>query len=165
MASLARGGPGDDTTVQIRAYTPADRDDLMALAPRLTEGVAPWRDPDAVLGAVREWIAAAADNADEPDHATYVAVDGDQVVGMVAVTQRTHFSGQVDAYVGELITAPGHERRGIARRLMAAAEGWGAGRGLSFLTLETGAANHTARSFYAALGYQEEDVKLTKAIG
>ncbi len=165
MAALARGGPADDTAVQIRPYTPADRDEVMALAPRLTEGVAPWRDPDAVLGAVQEWIAAAADNAGQPDHATYVAVDGDQVVGIVAVTQRTHFSGQVDAYVGELITAAGHERRGIARRLMTAAEAWGAQRGLDFLTLETGAANQTARRFYAALGYQEEDVRLTKAIG
>jgi ribosomal protein S18 acetylase RimI-like enzyme len=165
MAALARGGPGDDTGVQIRAYIPADRDAVMTLAPRLTEGVAPWRDPDAALSAVREWISAAADNADEPDHATYVAVAGDQVIGIVAVTQRTHWTGQADAYVGELITAAGHERRGVARRLMAAAEAWGAARGLSVLTLETGAANHTARAFYAALGYQEEDVRLSKAIG
>jgi GNAT superfamily N-acetyltransferase len=48
---------------------------------------------------------------------------------------------------------------------MAAAEAWGAERGLSFITLETGAANHTARAFYAALGYAEEDVRLSKPIG
>lgn len=165
MVALTRGGPGDDSSVRVRAYIAADRDAVMALAPRLTEGVAAWRDPDAVLSAVQEWIAAAADNADEPDHGTYVAVDGDEVVGIVSVTQRTHWTGQADAYVGELITAAGQERRGIARRLMAVAEAWGAQRGLSFLTLETGAANHTARAFYAALGYQEEDVRLTKAIG
>jgi ribosomal protein S18 acetylase RimI-like enzyme len=164
MATLARGGPGDDTSVHVRAYTPADRDAVVALAPRLTEGVASWRDRDAVLSAVQEWIAASADNAGEPDHGTYVAVDGDEVVGIVSVTQRTHWTGQADAYVGELITAAGHERRGIARRLMAAAEAWGAQRGLSLLTLETGAANHAARAFYSTLGYQEEDVRLTKAI-
>jgi ribosomal protein S18 acetylase RimI-like enzyme len=39
-----------------------------------------------------------------------------------------------------------------------------AGRGLAFLTLETGAANKPARDLYAALGYQEEGVRLTKAI-
>lgn len=165
MAALARGGPGDDSRVRIRAYLHADRDAVVALAPRLTEGVAAWRDPDAVLSAVAEWIAAAADGADEPDRATYVAIDGDEVVGIVSVTQRTHWTGQADAYVGELITAAGHERRGIARRLMAAAEAWGVQRGLSFLTLETGAGNRTARAFYAALGYQEEDVRLTRAIG
>jgi ribosomal protein S18 acetylase RimI-like enzyme len=151
-------------TVQIREYSPADRESVMALAPRLTEGVAPWRDPAAVLAAVQGWIASAADSAGQPGHATYVAVDANEVVGIVSVAQRAHFTGQVDAYVGELVTAAGHERRGIARRLMAAAEAWGADRGLSFLTLETGAANHAARSFYAALGYREEDVRLTKAI-
>jgi hypothetical protein len=35
---------------------------------------------------------------------------------------------------------------------------------LGYLTLETGAANHGGRAFYAALGYLEEDVRLTKKI-
>lgn len=134
----------------------------MALAPRLTEGVASWRDPDAVLAAVQGWVASAADSAGQPGHSAFVAVDGDQVVGLVAVGERTHFAGQVDAYVGELVTAAGMERRGIARQLMRTAENWGAQRGLTHLTLETGAANSTARAFYAALGYQEEDVRLTR---
>jgi ribosomal protein S18 acetylase RimI-like enzyme len=150
--------------IRIRQVSPADRDEVMALAPRLTEGVASWRDPAAALTAVQGWIAAAAEATGEPDRAVYVAVDGDQVVGIVTAAERVHWTGQVDAYVGELITAAGQERRGIARRLMAAAEAWGASRGLKFLTLETGAANHTARAFYAALGYQEEDVRLTKEI-
>ena len=101
----------------------------------------------------------------ERNNAVYVATDGDQVVGFVHAAERTHFTGQVDAYVGELVTAPGLERRGIARALMAAAEAWGAARGLDYLTLVTGAANHGARAFYAAAGYLEEDVMLTKKIG
>lgn len=148
----------------IREYTAADRDAIMALAPRLTEGVAAWRDPAAVLSAVQGWIASAAESATAPGHVVYVAVDGDRIVGVVAVAERTHFTGQVDAYVGELITAAGQERRGIARALMAAAEAWGAQRGLDYLTLETGAANHAARALYAALGYLDEDVRLTKEI-
>jgi len=43
------------------------------------------------------------------------------------------------------------ERRGIATRLMGAAEASAAGRGLPFLTLETGAANQVAGSLYAEL--------------
>jgi ribosomal protein S18 acetylase RimI-like enzyme len=89
---------------------------------------------------------------------------GDQVVGVVHAAEREHFTGQVDAYVGELVTAPGRERRGIGRALTAAAEAWGAARGLAYLTLRTGAANEKARAFYAALGYLEEDVRLTKRI-
>jgi ribosomal protein S18 acetylase RimI-like enzyme len=151
--------------VQIREYTPADRDAILALAPRLTEGKAPWRDDDAWLVAVRSWIADAAESAGRPDNAVFVAVDGDQVVGVVHAAERTHFTGQIDAYVGELVTAAGQERRGIARALMDAAEQWGAARGLDYLTLETGSLNHAARAFYQAIGYLEEDVRLTKHIG
>lgn len=151
--------------VQIREYTPADRDAVLALAPRLTEGVAPWRDPAGVLAAVVAWVTSSADNSGQPGRAMFVAADGGTIVGLVTVAERKHFTGQVDAYVGELVTAAGMERRGIASNLMAAAEAWGAARGLEYLTLETGAANHAARAFYAALGYQEEEVRLTKAMG
>lgn len=150
--------------MQIRQYAPADRDAILALAPRLTEGKPPWRDDDAWLSAVRGWMADATQAAGRDDSAVFVAVDGDQIAGVVHVAERTHFTGQVDAYVGELITAPGHERRGIARALMQAAEGWGADRGLDYLTIETGMANHTARAFYQALGYVEEDVRFTRRI-
>jgi ribosomal protein S18 acetylase RimI-like enzyme len=44
------------------------------------------------------------------------------------------------------------------------AETWAARRGLPFLALETGAANLPARELYQSLGYQEEDILLTKAI-
>ena len=59
--------------VEIREYAPADREAIMALAPRLTEGKAPWRDDDAWLAAARDWIADAADSASAPDNAVFVA--------------------------------------------------------------------------------------------
>jgi ribosomal protein S18 acetylase RimI-like enzyme len=136
----------------------------MALASRLTEGVAPWRDPGAVLIAAQGWVRDSVNAHGREGHAVYVATDGDAIVGVVTVSERAHFTGQVDAYVGELAVRAGMERRGIATRLMAAAESWAANRGLSFITLETGTANEVARSFYAALGYQEEDIRLTKAV-
>ena len=151
--------------VDVRPYRAADRDQVMALAPRLTEWVAPWRDPAAVSAAVHGWIRDAADAAPDQEHAVYVAVHGDTVAGVVTVSERTHYTGQVDAYVGELAVATGMERRGIATRLMTEAERWAAARGRSFLTLETGAANQPARRLYASLGFREEDVRLTKALG
>jgi len=154
----------EQATISIRPYRPEDRGQVMALAPRLTEGVAAWRDPDAVLAAARGWVSGSLDAISRPDRTAYVAADGDSVVGVVTVSERTHFTGQVDAYVGELVVKAGMERRGIATELMAAAESWAAGRGLAFVTLETGAANQPARRFYAAAGYQEEEVRLTKAV-
>jgi ribosomal protein S18 acetylase RimI-like enzyme len=154
----------EQAAIRIRPYHPGDRDQVMALAPRLAEGVAAWRDPAAVLPAVQDWVRESIDAVGLHGRAVYVAADGGSIAGVVTVGERAHFSGQVDGYVGELVVRAGMERRGIATLLMAAAETWAASRGLRFLTLETGAANEPARGLYAALGYHEEDIRLTKAV-
>lgn len=148
----------------VRPYRPGDRDQVLALAPRLAEHVAPWRDPDAVQTAVHGWVSSSVDALTEPGHAVFVATEASDIVGIVTVAERAHFTGQLDGYVGELAVRLGSERRGVATDLMRAAESWAADRGLSFVTLETGAANGPARRLYAALGYLEEDVRLTKAL-
>ncbi|MCY1138982.1 GNAT family N-acetyltransferase [Actinoplanes sp. Pm04-4] len=145
----------------VRPYQPSDRDTVLGLAHRLTIGVAPWRDKEAVEEAVTGWIR---DAIGGDGGGVLVAVVDDRVVGLVTVGERRHFAGEVDAYVGELVVDGGSEGRGIGTLLMAAAEQWGRERGLRHLTLETGAANRHAREFYAARGYQEEDVRLTKAL-
>jgi ribosomal protein S18 acetylase RimI-like enzyme len=149
---------------QVRPFQPGDRGQVLALAPRLTEGAAAWRDPAAVRRAAQNWVQTSVDTAAEPSRAVYVAMASDRVVGVVSIREQTHFTGQTDAYVGELAVAPGMERRGIATALMDAAEAWAADRGLAFLTLHTGAANQPARSLYRRLGYREEELLLTKAI-
>jgi len=149
---------------QIRPFQSGDRSQVLALAPRLTEGIAPWRDPAAVRRAAQNWVQTSIDTAAEPGHAVYVAIASGQVVGIVAIREQTHFTGQTDAYVGELAVAYGMERRGVATALMNAAEAWAAERGLAFLTLHTGAANQPARGLYHRLGYHEEELLLTKAI-
>jgi ribosomal protein S18 acetylase RimI-like enzyme len=152
----------DPAAVLIRPYRPGDQAQVLALAPRLTEWVAPWRDPAAVRTAVHDWVRQSVSAAGQPGHAVYVAEDAGGIAGLVTVSERAHFTGQVDAYVGELAVRTGAQRRGIARRLMAAAEAWAGDRGLAFLTLETGAANQPARQLYRSLGFLEEDVRLTK---
>lgn len=91
-----------------------------------------------------------------------MATEAKEVVGLVTVSERVDFSGQREAYVGWLAVRAGVERRGIATKLMAAAENWAADRGLTCISLETGAANHPARSLYTTLGYEEEDIRFTK---
>lgn len=152
------------TPVQIGPFDLADRDQVVALSPRLTVGVAAWRDPAKVAVAVRGWVEGAVAASPAEDHAVFVAKSGGRVAGVVTVEERTHWTGAVDAYVGELIVAADVEGLGIGRALMAAAEQWACERGLEFLTLETGAANSRARGFYRTLGYAEEDVRLTKPL-
>jgi ribosomal protein S18 acetylase RimI-like enzyme len=149
---------------KIRPFQPGDRSQVLALAPRLTEGVAPWRDPAMARRAAQNWVQTSLNTAADPGHAVYVAIASDRVVGMVSIREQTHFTGQTDAYIGELAVAPGMERHGIGTALMNAAEAWAADRGLAFLTLHTGAANQPARSLYRQLGYHEEELLLAKAI-
>lgn len=150
--------------MDVRPFRAADRQACLELADRLTEGVAAWRDPDAVLSAVRGWVAAAVEAADAPSQAMFVAERSGRVVGLVAVAERVHFSGELDAYVGELTVAADAEGHGVGRALMESAEAWARSRGRAHITLETGAENSRAREFYQRLGYLTEDVRLTKAL-
>ena len=134
----------------------------MLLAPRLTEGTAAWRDPSGTLRAVEIAVRSAIDSFRVPGHAVFVAEDGDGIAGLVTVSERISFAGQREGYIGWLVVRAGMERRGIGSTLMAIAERWAIDRGVSCVTLETGAANHAARSLYQALGYEEEDIRLTK---
>ncbi len=106
----------------------------------------------AVLAAVQGWVRDSVQAAGEPGHAVLVAAAAGQIAGVVTVAEREHFTGQIDAYVGELAVRRGLERRGVASALMAAAEQWAAQRGLRFITLETGAANGPARRLYESRG-------------
>jgi ribosomal protein S18 acetylase RimI-like enzyme len=149
---------------EIRPVRESDHAPLLTLSSRLAIGVAPWRDPGKVAAAVRGWIESSLASAHCADQAVLVAVLDGRVVGMVSLAERRHFTGDTDAYVGELVVDTTVEGRGAGRALMQAAERWAAHRGLFKITLETGTRNHRARRFYADAGYQEEDIRLTKII-
>jgi len=142
----------------VRRYRPSDRGAALALAPRLTEGVAVWRDRARVKAAVERWVV---DAIDEADADLLVADHSGVVVGFVSLREREHWSGGRDAYVGALAVARDVEGHGVGRALVDAASAWADERDLSSLTLETGAANERARGFYARLGFRDEDVRLT----
>jgi ribosomal protein S18 acetylase RimI-like enzyme len=148
--------------ITVRPYRPGDRDRAIVLAPRLIEGTASWRDRAGTLRAVEVAVRSAIDSFRVPGHAVFVAeADGD-IVGFVTVSERISFAGEREAYVGWLVVRAGLERRGIGSTLMAVAERWAIDRRLPCITLETGAANHAARRLYQVLGYEEEDIRLTK---
>lgn len=148
----------------IRSFREDDRQSVLVLAARLQEGVAPWRDQTSVLPAVTGWVEESIDQAHEEDRAVFVAEDGGHLVGFVTVSTRHHFTEEIDAYVGELVTAPAAVRSGVGTALMSTAEEGARARGLRRLTLETGAANTTGRRFYDTLGYELEEVCLSKGL-
>ncbi|MGY1855289.1 N-acetyltransferase family protein [Modestobacter sp. SYSU DS0290] len=150
--------------VTVRPAEPADHPALRALAGELATGVAIWRPEAAARTAAEGWVAEACRGSGD-DRALLVACDPDgRVLGFAGVAEQRHFTGQVDAYLGELVVAPAARRRGVAVQLVRAAEHWAGSRGLGRLTLETGAANAAARELYSRLGYREEQVTLTRVL-
>jgi ribosomal protein S18 acetylase RimI-like enzyme len=120
--------------------------------------------PAAVTGgAVYDKIESSLALAHDDGHAVLLALLDGQVAGMISVAERKQFAGETDAYIGELVTDCRMEGRGVGRGLVAAAEEWAASRGLSRITLETGARNDRAPRLYEGAGYQEEDIRLTKS--
>ena len=142
-----------------------DRAGILELAPRLAEGVAPWRDQAEALLAGRRWLEESLDAARTGDGVVLVVADQEGIAGVISVRPSTHFTGERDGYIGELVVARRAARRGIGRALVAAADEWARDHGLRNLTLHTGAFNTGARAFYADLGFAEEEVRLTRPIG
>ena len=128
--------------MSIAPATPDDRDAVIALwhAAGLTR---PWNDPgsdfDLALG--------------KPASTILVARDGTDIVGSVMVG----FDGH-RGWVYYLATDPARRRAGIGRALMAAAESWLVGFGCARVRLMARTDNVAARGFYAAIGYEAQDV-------
>jgi ribosomal protein S18 acetylase RimI-like enzyme len=150
--------------VRIRRATDTDEGAVLALADRLCEGVAAWRDSEAVLQAVRGWVRSSLDTREDTGHAVLVAeVDG-AVVGFVTVSPSRHWSGERDASIGELVVAPEAEGRGVGSALVEAAISYARESGEGRISVSTGAANERARQLYARLGFEPEDVSLSRRL-
>jgi ribosomal protein S18 acetylase RimI-like enzyme len=145
--------------MHVRAFGKQDREAVDRLTPRLRIGAPDWADPAAVLEALHRWVRESMDEG-----TVFVVEDGGAVIGFVTVKERPHFTGIREGYVGELVVAEEAERRGAGRALMAAVEDWAREQGLARVSLDTGASNVAARDFYAALGYEETDVRLSKPV-
>jgi ribosomal protein S18 acetylase RimI-like enzyme len=144
--------------MEVRPYRADDEESVRELAPRLLVGAAEWIAPKAMLATIHGWL-------DESlAGVAFVAIEADGLAGFVTVTERKHFTGVPEAYVGELAVAEDAEGRGVGRALMGAVEAWARERNLARISLDTGVANAGARGFYAALGYEETDVRLSKPL-
>jgi len=150
--------------IRVRPYAPTDREFLLSLAPRLTIGMPPWRDPRLCLAAVQGWINGSIEQHSQQGMVFVAEDDQGLVLGFATVTHGTHFSGERQASVGELATSASAEGRGVGKALLEACEQWGRDQGYSTLVLATGAANLAALGFYHHLGYRDEDITLVKRL-
>ena len=150
--------------IHVRPFAPADRDFVLSLAPRLAIGMQSWRDPKLWLASVEGWLT---ESISQHGGKTLVLIAEDEQgerLGFATVSHSSHFTGQPQAYIGELATREMDEGRGAGTALVRACEEWARGQGYQLLTLTTGSGNTRARAFYGHLGFHEEDVTLTKLL-
>ncbi|GAC1484679.1 MAG: hypothetical protein NVS2B12_39520 [Ktedonobacteraceae bacterium] len=156
--------------LHIRPYRSNDREFVLGLAPRLVLGIQAWRDPKKMEMTMRGYIMESIQSAEEGEEegleaAVFVAEDQDEVrLGFATVERNLHFTGEVQAYLGELAVREEAEGRGIGSALVGACEAWAREHGFTLLVLDTGGSNKRARELYQHLGFIEESVKLTKPL-
>lgn len=148
--------------VTIRTSRDEDVAAILALASRLTLGVAPWRERSAVVTAVRGWVADAVASSNDPTHALFVARDGERIVGFISASRTEHWAGDIDAGIGELVVDGAAEGRGIGSALVERTLDWSRAQGIGRVSVSTGAANARALGLYRKLGFEDEDVTLSR---
>ena len=155
---------GDLDMIHVRPYVPDDHAFILGLAPRLAIGMQPWRDLKRWIATVENWLA---ESINQHDRKTTVLIAEDQLgerVGFATVSHGTHFTGQRQAYIGELAASEISESQGVGTALVNACEQWAREQGYTILVLSTGAGNTRALNFYHHLGFQNEDITLAKLL-
>lgn len=153
------------TPPRIRPFTEADRQAVQALAGRFVDfTLPPWHDPATVLAASERLLDAL---SPDPQRSAVLVAEGGSgtLLGFVEVRLELEaFSARPEAYLASLAVTEAAEGGGVGRALVRAAEHWARTRGLATLSLHVFASNARARGFYAALGFQEDTLKLVKPL-
>ena len=160
-----RPAPPDSSAVTIRPLTDADRPFLRELVWRLRPATSVARREPAAFDA---WFRrlAEGEHAPVPGAETFVAVgmDGAPLGVLTVQPDREYFTGTERTYIEAIAVAAGAEGRGVGRALLAHAEGWARAHGHREVALDVFAANARARAFYARAGYEDDHVRMVKAI-
>ena len=94
---------------------------------------------------------------DDPRHHVAVAVDraDGTVVGFVSAVHYVHPDKPAELWINEVGVAPTHQRRGLARQLLAAMLAHGRTLGCAEAWVATEEGNAPARALYAAAGGED----------
>ncbi len=89
-----------------------------------------------------------------PEHAAFVAVKAERVIGWVHVFVKHLLESDAEAEIGGLVVDARHQRGGAGRLLMQRAEQWAGAKGLRSVYLRSNVIRKDAHAFYQKLGYQ-----------
>ena len=137
--------------IEVRPFRDADQDGIVALWNEVFRDDPPWNAPAEMIRRKR---------GVQPE-LFLVALVEERVIGTVLAG----FDG-VRGWIHHLGVLPSMRRRGIATRLMKAAEAGLANLGCPKVNLQVRAANADSVAFYRRIGYQvEERVSMGKRMG
>jgi ribosomal protein S18 acetylase RimI-like enzyme len=148
--------------VHVRSYTSTDRSFIFGLAPRLAIGKQTWREPALWLKTVKEWLTESIAQHNQKTVILIAENEQGERLGFATVSHSVHFTGQRQAYIGELVTSEAAEGQGVGTALVKTCEQWAREQGYGIITLTTGAGNTRALKFYDSLDFRNEDITLTK---
>ncbi|MEM7404063.1 MAG: GNAT family N-acetyltransferase [Pseudomonadota bacterium] len=140
---------------------------MIALLPLLaTFELPPWRQPEELWHGDREMVEAWA-RGERPECFARLALGGEnKVVGFAFVSMREELlSHMPSAHLEVLVVDDPARRSGLGSDLTHAVEAEAASRGAHSITLHVFGRNARARALYAKLGYDEELLRCTKALG
>ncbi len=150
--------------IYVRAYVPADREFVLSLAPRLAIGIPSWRDPHKMTLTAQERITGSIERHGDKTMVFVAEDERGERLGFASVSHSTHFTGEGQAYIGELATREEAEGQGVGKALAQACEQWAREQGYRLISLTTGAANERALGFYRHIDYRDEDITLVKLL-
>lgn len=126
--------------MNIRPYTPADRDAVIALWQ--TCGLTrPWNDPGSDIAFCTS----------RPESTILVGERDDRILASIMTGHDGH-----RGWLYYLAVEPALQKAGLGRAMVAAAENWLKARGVPKVMLMVRPENEKVRAFYDALGYAEE---------
>jgi len=151
----------------IRPADPADTEFLSNLSPRLSGVPGPsWHDLAAMEGFQARYMAETFAPAARQEASTLIAWSSDgRRLGYIHV--RPGKDGVTDepcGYVSLLALTEEAEGKGVAGRLMDAAEAWARARGYRLLSLDVFADNRRAIDFYGRRGFKRETIRMVKPL-
>ena len=101
---------------------------------------------------------------DEAGHAVLVAELDERIVGFITLSPGRHWAGELDGSIGELVVDRDAESQGVGAALVEAIIARAKEEGYTRISVSTGAANARARGLYARLGFEDEDITLSRAL-
>jgi ribosomal protein S18 acetylase RimI-like enzyme len=93
-----------------------------------------------------------------PGHALFVAVEDGVVVGHARGIVHVQLDRASDLYIDNLGVAAGHQRLGVATRLVRELVGWGKAQDCTYVWVATEPDNAVAIAFYGAQRFERQEI-------